>query len=42
MGLSSHRFETNFCGLSFIVEIGKVASFSSGACLVTCGDTVVL
>lgn len=42
IALCSRKFETNFCGIPLTVEIGKVASFSNGACLVTCGETVVL
>ena len=36
------KFETDFNGLPLSVEIGKVAPFTNGACIVNCADTVVL
>lgn len=42
IALCSQKFKMNFCGVPLTVEIGKVASFSNGACLVTCGETIVL
>ncbi len=38
-----HRvFETNYAGRKLIVETGKYAEQAGGACIVRCGDTVVL
>lgn len=36
------KFELNFAGRNLVVEVGQLAQFANGSCIVRYGDTVVL